>query len=171
MAAEALRGYALAVAFLSMMPLLGSAGLAKGRPWTVASVYLVALVVNGVLDAIMVRRFGILGVSMVTSFVATGMALVLLGILSPPLLKSAGFWRTLCAGFMGYLMLTGAVILFQRLVPPTAKSFMELVTYLAFGVTVCVVATGVILFPIWRQELERLKELKNRAAIAGKLGN
>ncbi len=119
LSALAMRGYAPGIVFLAMIPLLLSAGLARGNPWRPAVVLLFAIGLNALLNSILIRYLGLPGIALASSIVALVSCVLLLLLLAPRVLLSRDLWRTVgiallmaCGGGLGlgvYTMLMPAL--------------------------------------------------------------
>ena len=92
--AVALRGYSVAIVFHSILPLLMGAGLAAGKAWPIATLYMLNILLNALLDALLVEPFGLLGIAMATSIISAVTAWAMTLVIMPELLWRRGLWRT-----------------------------------------------------------------------------
>lgn len=92
--AQALRGYALGVPFISMSLLLIGASLTVTRPWRLVWWLLASVLLNAVLNAVLAPWFGVGGIALSSSVVAFIRVLVLLRLVCPEVLRSKNLLRS-----------------------------------------------------------------------------
>jgi putative peptidoglycan lipid II flippase len=165
-AAIALTGYALGIPFLSMIPLLSSAGMARGRPWAVAAVYTGAVGANALLNALLVGPLGLAGITLASSLVAILTVVVLLLLAAPGLLRGARLWGTLLVALgVGAAGLAGLVAYRWALPAMMGETLAERLLYLAGGGVCFVTAALVVMGWVLRGEWRTLT--RERALVAG----
>lgn len=152
-AAGVLRGYALGIPFMCMVPLLTSAGLARRRQWRVVRAYFIILAINVALDAGLSRLFGLPGISLASAVNGFLLAALLLRESAEGGLLCASLWKSL-----GYAMVSAsaggaALLALGRVwpIPTVDAGFTTLVCYLVAGCTAAGAASGLVSLPALRQ--------------------
>lgn len=159
----ALRGYAVAILFQSMVPLLASASLALGSPWRIAGIYAVMIVLNAILDALLVEQYGLLGITMATSVVSALTVLAMTATVAPRVLTSASVWASLLFTLASAAAGVVAAVLYMALAPRAEGGLLSSMLYLSGGLIVVGGITAALFGFRYLKEFRRLKALAGRA--------
>lgn len=156
--AVALRGYAVAMVFQSLMPLLVSAGLAKGRAWSLVALAAGGLVLNAWLNAQFAPRWGLFGIALATSCVSLAMAAAMLTLNTHRLWLRGAIWLSLGRGLL--IAALGAVPAWAiHYWIPAPTGFTARCVYLALGGIAVAAAMGLPMARVLLAEWWRLRTL------------
>lgn len=113
---QALRGYAIGVPFMALLPLLLSAMLARGRHWEAVTISVVSLLCGSLVAILLMKPLGIAGIS---AGIGVGAALSAIGMarISAPKLfhvmgRSASIWRMLLLALVFGVLVTAVRVVF-----------------------------------------------------------
>ena len=162
--ATVLRGYAPGVVFLSMAPLLISAGLAGGKSWPVVFIYAGAMVLNGVLDAVFVGPYGLAGIALSTSCVAATAVLAMLALIAPRLMTHPRVLAVIVKAALVSCLYAAVLQLHATWFAPTGAGFADRLIQLVGGVLAAGLFAALPCLPFYRAELASLSRLAGRAA-------
>ncbi|CAN5437411.1 murein biosynthesis integral membrane protein MurJ [soil metagenome] len=164
--ARALSGYAFAIPFVAIAPLLIGAGLTHRKPWLVVWIMIATSVENALLDWVLAAKFGIIGITISTTAVALTRVALMLHLASPGIWRERGLWGTLARASV-FTALLGAALWFVRNGNAEffeSPKFVERVVALAIAGGVGAVVTAVLWFPLLRREWKSLEVLRGEVA-------
>ncbi len=163
----ALKGYAVAFVFQSMIPLLVSAGLALKKGWVLVVLHGVMVVFNWMANAALIPYFGLLGITLATSLVTSVFAFILVVISSPNLIRGSNLWLALGRGMVlsicGLIGIVTISLMLTGLEPEAPgflwRSFQVFAGTLGFAVSYLLFGRRIL-----KQEWNSLSHLRSKVA-------
>lgn len=173
MTATALQGYSVGIPFLTVSVLLFMAGMTIKRPWLVVWVMGACTILNGVLDWLLVKPFGLMGIAVTTSIVAAARSAILCAIVSRWLFGSEMLWRPVVRVATASIVLAAALWGTEMVLGlGAADTRWAWAMMLAAGVCASGVVLAVLWRPVLREEMRTLGRLRTEVAgfVAGERG-
>lgn len=165
--AQALRGYAPAIVFLSMLPLAQSAAFAQGHHWRGVLIAIGGVTLNAVLNRLLIGPFGLQGIAYATSISSALCVITLLMTTTPLVMQRRILWqvtgRALATGLGIALVLLG---LGAAAGDAWRAGWMAQVVSLLTGIMIPVLAFAFFARPMWAPLVPKIRALRHRVARA-----